>query len=92
MPGQEAAISSPRSDFLDVARQDAGLTQYELWLRYFALGGMTPALEMEAMCHGALVTSDGDRDHIVHALNERFTELGRNHPVPYAEDDGPRNS
>ena len=75
-------------DFLDQARQDAGLSQHELWLRYFGLGGMTPAMELEAICLGAMVPSESDRDRIAHALNERFTELGRNHPVPYSEDFG----
>ncbi len=72
------------SDSLNVARQDAGLTKGELWLRYFGLGGMTPALELEAMLHGALEPTAPDRDRIVLALNERFTELGLNHPVPYS--------
>ena len=71
---------------LDLARQGAGLSQHDLWIRYFALGGMTPALELEAVCHGAMITNDLDHDRIAHALNERFTELGRNHPVPYSED------
>ena len=74
------------SDALDRARQDAGLSKGQLWLRYFGLGGMTPALELDAMLHGALEPTDVDRDRIVHALNERFTELGRNHPVPYSGD------
>lgn len=77
---------SPGHESLDLARLDAGLTQHDLWLRYFALGGMTPALELEAVCHGAMVATDPDRDRIVHALNERFTEMGRNHPLPYSED------
>jgi hypothetical protein len=75
-------------DSLDLARQDAGLTQHELWIRYFGLGGMTRALELEAVCHGAMLATDPDHDRIAHALNERFTELGRNHPVPYSEDMG----
>ncbi len=75
------------ADGLDLARQDAGLTQLELWLRYFGLGGMTPALEVEAILCGALAATEGDHDVIAHALNERFTELGRNHPVPYSEDE-----
>ena len=77
-------MADARTDSLDLARQEAGLSQAELWLRYFGLGGMTPALEMEAIVHGALRTTVHDRDQIVHALNERFTELGRNHPVPYS--------
>lgn len=79
-------MSNAPDDALDVARQDAGLTQHELWMRYFSLGGMTTALELEAVCHGAMKATAPDRDRIVHALNERFTELGRNHPVPYSDD------
>lgn len=73
---------------LDAARQDAGLSQSELWIRYFALGGMIPALELEAVCHGAMVATDPEHDRIAHALNERFAELGGDHPVPYSEDSG----
>ena len=72
-------------DELDRARQDAALTHGQLWVRYFGLGGMTPPLELEAICHGLLEPSTHERDRIVHALNERFTEQGRNHPVPYSD-------
>jgi hypothetical protein len=71
---------------LDDARKDAGLTQGELWLRYFELGGMSMPLEVEAYLFGLLAPSTHDREVLVHALNERFTELGRNHPVPHADD------
>jgi len=52
-------------------------------MRYFALGGITGPLQLEAVLYGALVPDDHEHDQIAHALNERFTELGRNHPVPY---------
>lgn len=81
-------MTTPAHDALNLARQDADLTQHDLWIRYFALGGMTPALELEAVCHGAMTATPTDHDRIAHALNERFTELGRNHPVPYSEDSG----
>jgi hypothetical protein len=77
---------TPRPHPFNLARQDAGLSHHDLWLRYFALGGMTPPLELEAVCHGAMTTTDPDQ--IAHAINEKFTELGQNHPVPYAEDSG----
>ncbi len=73
-------------DVLDRHRRDAGLSYGELWLRYFELGGMASALELQAIVHGALQTSAHDHDVIAHALNERFAELGGNHPVPYADD------
>ena len=71
-------------DELNVARVEAGLSVDELWLRYFELGGMSTAVELEAHLYGALATTDHNHDLIAHALNERFVELGRNHPVPYA--------
>lgn len=74
------------SDSLDRSRKLAGLTQEELWLRYFGLGGFRPMLELEAVLHGALVPTDHDHDVLVHALNERFSELGGDHPVPYASE------
>lgn len=57
-------------------------------MRYFELGGMSSALELQAILYGALRASAHDHDVIAHALNERFVELGGNHPVPYAADNG----
>ena len=73
------------SDVLDQARLDAGLSQFELWLRYFALGGMSASTELEAYLAGALQPSVLEHDLIVAALNERFTELGRGQPVSYSD-------
>jgi hypothetical protein len=70
-------------DVLDAYRQEAGLSHAELWLRYFELGGMSTGFDLEAFLYGALVPSDRDHDVIAQALNERFTELGGDHPVPY---------
>jgi hypothetical protein len=81
-------MTGPLSQALDVARQEAGLSHGELWLRYFELGGMSTALELEAILYGALRPATHDHDVIAHALNERFSELGGNHPVPY-DDEGP---
>jgi hypothetical protein len=79
-------MAAPMSDVLDQARQDAGLTHGELWLRYFELGGMGTSLQVEAFCYGALRPSHHDHDVVAHALNERFVELGGNHPVPYSDE------
>jgi hypothetical protein len=79
-------MSKPRPDTLDRFRRDAELTRGELWLRYFELGGMSTALQLEAFLYGALKPSGHDHDVIAHALNERFVELGGNHPVPYTDD------
>ncbi len=72
-------------DILDRGRRDAGLSHGELFLRYFELGGMSTALQVEAFCYGALLPSAHDHDVIAHALNERFVELGGNHPIGYSD-------
>lgn len=79
-----------RGETLDRYRIDAGLSHGDLWMRYFELGGMSSALELEAILYGALDPSAHDREVIAHALNERFVELGGNHPVPYLA--GPKTS
>ena len=76
------------SAVLELARRRAELSHAELWLRFFELGGMSTSLEVEAYLYGALEPTAHEYDVLVHALNERFVELGGNHPVPYA-DDGP---
>jgi len=75
------------ANVLDLYRQVAQLSFDELWMRYFALGGMSTALEVEAILYGALQPSSHDHDVIAHCINERMVELGGNHPVPYAADD-----
>jgi hypothetical protein len=71
---------------LDRARHDAHLSESELFLRYFALGGMSTSLQVEAFLLGALLPSPHDHDVLAVALNERFIELGFNDPVPYSGD------
>jgi hypothetical protein len=71
-------------DELDRFRRKAGLSHGELWLRYFELGGMSTHFELEAFLYGMLLPSAHDHDVIAHAINERFVELGGNHPVSYS--------
>ena len=73
-------------DKLDQARREVDLSHGELWLRYFELGGMSTSVELEAYLYGALQPSNHEHDMIAHALNERFTELGGDHPIPYASE------
>lgn len=76
-------MDSQPLELLDGYRREAGLSHEELWIRYFELGGMGTALQVEAYLYGALNPSGHDHDVLAHALNERFVELGGNHPVPY---------
>ena len=74
-------------DPLEKARREVGLTVSELWWRYFAIGGMRNELEIEAILYQALVPTEFDRDLLAVALNERFSELGGDHPIPYSSDE-----
>ena len=86
MPSRWATPVDDSSDrVLDRYRERAGLSHNDLFLRYFELGGMSTELQLEAILHGALQPSPHDEEVIAHALNERFVELGGNHPVPYPE-------
>jgi hypothetical protein len=72
---------------LNSARQLADVTVYELWLRYFTLGGTASRADLGALLRGDLVFRADQYDIVAHAINERFVELDMNHPVPYAGDD-----
>lgn len=82
-----AGMLEPAADVLDVYRRDARLSREELWLRYFELGGMSTSLQLEAFLCGVLQPTAHEHNLIAHALNERFSELGGDYPVPYAEDE-----
>lgn len=65
-------------------RLDAGLSDSDLWLRYFGLGGMGTPDQVRSYLRRGAVPSVHDHDVLAQALNERFSELGRNRPVRYA--------
>ena len=73
-------------DVLERARRGLDLSVSDLWWRYFAIGGTSSELEVEAILYRALIPSGADRDMLAAALNERFSELGGDHPLPYAGD------
>lgn len=74
-------------DPLENARRTLDLSISDLWFRYFSLGGMSTALEVEAFLYGALLAEPHNRDLLAVALNERFAEIGQDHPLSYADDD-----
>jgi len=73
-------------DVLEDARRTLNLSISDLWFRYFSLGGMSTALEVEAFLYQALVAEPHNRDLLAVALNERFSEIGQDHPLAYADD------
>ena len=67
---------------LERARQDAMLSIGSLWLRYFELGGMGTALELEAYLCGALVPRPHEYDVLVHPQRTLLRDRRESpHPV-----------
>ena len=69
---------------LEPARVLARLTLEQLWFNYFAIGGGSSVDRIAEYLSGAAVPSDLEYDHLAQAINDRFVELGLDHPVPYS--------
>lgn len=69
-------------EVLDAARVQAGMTLEELWLAYYALGGMLLPAQLFAYLQGEGEGLD-DYDVVAQALNERFRDQDLDSPVAY---------
>lgn len=78
-------MTLPPHAVLDAARQQAGMSFQDLWIAYFALGGTALPDEVRAYLGGGPVASM-DYDVLAQAINERFLDMGDNHPVPYRDE------
>jgi len=75
---------------MKAAFEESGMTVADVWLRYFAMGGVAPPEDVETHLAGVVVLSSFEHDVLAHAINEWFTERDADHPVPYLRgDDGP---
>lgn len=82
-----AVPSDPVTDqqrSLATAFQHARLSISQLWLRYFALGGETPPLDVDAYVHGLIELPTHQRDLLAHAVNERLDELAGANRATYS--------
>ncbi len=78
-------MSAPGHQILEAARVQAEMSFSELWVAYFALGGVSSP-EVVRSYLGGFGTPLADYDVLAQAINERFVDGGGNHPVPYRED------
>jgi hypothetical protein len=65
------------------ARRQLGLSTMELWVDYFALGGILDAIQLDRYLRGDGEMGNADHNVLVHALNEAFYDQGQNHPLAY---------
>lgn len=71
---------------LDRGRREVDLSMADLWWAYFALGGNATPTEVSAMVTGRSRPERMDHDILAQAINDRFLDLGLDHPVAYASD------
>ena len=79
-------MTRPMAEILTTAREQAGLSERELWVGYYSLGGTADPQTLNAYLDGTVTPSGPQYDVIAQTLNEVFVGRGENHPVPYAED------
>jgi hypothetical protein len=77
--------ASGRGRGLDPFRRELILTREELWVDYVGLGGVAGIDALTGYLAGATELGRLEHNTIAHALNERYVDLGRNHPVPYID-------
>ena len=71
---------------LDDGRARAGLTNRDLWVAYYSLGGFVSPDDLDSFLAGDTVPASADYNLIAQALNDVFIARGDNHPIPYYED------
>jgi hypothetical protein len=67
---------------LETARLLSGLGRFEMWVRYFSMGGQASPLELDAFFNDSLIFPDSEYNIVVHALNERLEEAGLSRLLP----------
>lgn len=70
---------------LQAARRGADLSDGELWLSFFGLGGDASPEELFAYLTQGGPLGRGSVDILVQAMNEHFMDRGLGMPVPYQE-------
>jgi hypothetical protein len=73
---------------IEAGRLRAGLTPEGLWLRYFSLGGIADALQVEAYLAGLVPLPGHEYDILANAVNERLGDLGVDGRLRYTFDAG----
>lgn len=70
---------------LEEARACASLSDEQLWLRFFGLGGEATAAEVQSYFGAGGTLPREDVNTLVQAFNEHFLDRGLGMPVPYQE-------
>jgi hypothetical protein len=75
-------LRPPLNSTLECARQLAGLSEVELWLRYVTMGGSLGQEQFKRALNGLDELNDRDYDVVSAVLNEEFRDAGLGDPLP----------
>lgn len=70
-----------------IALVEADLSIYELWVRYYAMGGSVSEFEVEAYLGGLLILQSNERDLLAEAVNELLETTAVHLRVPKSDGD-----
>ena len=70
---------------IDAGRRRLGMTLRDVWVGYFAVGGNGTQAQVGGWLSSAGRMPARERDLLAQALNDRFTDIGLNHPVRYSD-------
>jgi hypothetical protein len=71
------------------AFRSTALSTYELWLRYFSLGGNAGEEEVDAYLYSSLLLPAFERDMLALAVNEYIADQPPPPRAPYSGREGP---
>jgi hypothetical protein len=79
---RSAAAHPVRHQSFEAARHSALWTVDELWVQYWALGGVLPVFDVDAYLAGLMPMTPAQQDVLACALNEHLADL--HHPTRVA--------
>ena len=82
---QPGSTSLGRTGDIDAGRAELGMSARDLWVGYFAMGGNGTEADVDRWLSGASPLPARDRNVLAQTLNERFADIGLDHPVAYSE-------
>jgi len=70
---------------IEAGRRHLGMSPQDVWVGYFAVGGNGSQAEVREWLSSAVRLPAREHDLLAQALNDRFTEIGLNHPLRYSD-------
>ncbi len=70
---------------IESGRRHLGMSTRDVWIGYFAVGGNGSQADVRGWLSSAVGLPAREHDMLAQAVNDRFTEIGLNHPVRYSD-------